>query len=80
MRDLQALRKIKHASSERRAASYLLGFTRATQRCTVAYERQYCKLRLVLLALRAKDSPFARPGVPVDTILGFLVPWRLVVR
>ena len=72
---MRALRTIKHATRERRVASRLLRFTSATR--VVAYERQYCKLRLVLLALRADESPFARDGVPVDQILEYIVPWRL---
>ena len=77
MHDLSALQTIRHASQERKVASRMLGFTSAAQQRAVVYERQYRKLRLILLALRDDDSPFGRGGLPVDMIISYLVPWRV---
>ncbi len=77
MHDLCALQTITHASKERKVASRLLGFTSSAQQRAVVYERQYRKLRLILLALRDEDSPFGRGGLPVDLIISYLVPWRV---
>ena len=77
MHDLSALQTIRRASKERKVASKMLGFTSSAQQRAVVYERQYRKLRLILLALRDEDSPFGRGGLPVDLIISYLVPWRM---
>ena len=76
MRDMYALRTIRQASRERKVASNLLGFTRAAKQRSVSYERLYPKLRLILLALRDEQTLIAQPGVPVEHIISFLIPWR----
>ena len=64
----------KHNSEAARAAEAAWS---AAQQRAVVYERQYRKLRLILLALRDDDSPFGRGGLPVDMIISYLVPWRV---
>ena len=75
--DLCALQTIRRASEERKVASRVLGFTSSAQQRAVVYERQYRKLRLILLALRDQDTPFGHGGIPVDLIVSYVVPWRV---
>ena len=81
MCDLRAIRTIKHAKRERKVAGKLLGFTSAMQQRSVTYERQYSKLRLILLALCNESSLLGRMELfVIGQVISFLVPWHISIR
>ena len=78
MWDLDALRKLRHGARERRLSQQLLGYGQRGVR-SVAFPRQYARLRLLLLAGRGDaGSPLqAVGGDALALVAGFLVPWRV---
>ena len=80
MNDTHALREFKHGVRERQLSIELLGFGLRGVR-SVAFERQYARLRLLLIVRTDDDSWLQRLGDDtLAAVIAFLVPWRVHLR